>query len=356
MAFHLDADLLAFAVTTCTVIFGSKASLQKNTRPIPTRYDLEELSDSQLTEAQRKYLQPIDEQLRRINYRPDCTFRARNYGSNLMRRYSNPADPASCGLTVVEVKVQSGQTQSVRNANSVEFTTRLADGRVINTRNSPNRSLMDQPPYKIVQDYPNLTDLRELKAKHDVLSAKFGGTCSPPHGALAIFEEMQREHRRFSEYQVEHGVLRRTANGDAYQITDKVMNRGIRNFFNPFSKRFSVTQAVFSLLLGAVLPLFAILKIAPLVATNSYQHALPFAGPALAIAACYALTGAILGFACNAQSFVWVMLITYAPAHLMAGNSLGWFPYSTLAFYAAYAVSQAKQRRELVFESQGDRP
>jgi len=96
MAFHLDADLLAFAVTTCTVIFGSKASLQKNTRPIPTRYDLEEIPDAQLTEAQRRYLQPIDEQLGRMNYRPDCTFRAKNYGSNLMRRYSNPADPASC--------------------------------------------------------------------------------------------------------------------------------------------------------------------------------------------------------------------------------------------------------------------
>jgi hypothetical protein len=352
MAIHLDADLLAFTVTTFTVIFGSKSSLQKNTRPIPTRYDLEEIPDSQLTEAQRKYLQPIDEQLARMNYRPDCTFRAKNYGSNLMRRYSNPADAASCGLTVVEVKVQAGQTQSVRNANSVEFTTRLADGRVVSTRNSPNKSLMDNPPYKIVQDFPNLTDLRALKKEHDVLAGKSsGGTCTPPYGAAAIFDEVQREHTRFSEYQVEHGVLRRTPTGDAYQITEKVMNRGIRNFFNPFSKRFSVTQAVFSLLVGAVLPLFAILKIAPLVATSSYEHTLPFAGTTLAIALCYALTGAILGFACNAQSFVWIMLITYVPAHLMAGNSLGWFPYSTLAFYVAYSVSQAKRRRELVLQS-----
>jgi len=350
MAFHLDADLLAFAVTTGTVIFGSKASIQKNTRPIPARYDLEEISDAQLAEAQRKYLQPIDEQLGSMNYRPDCTFRAANYGSNLMRRYSNPADPASCGLTVVEVKVQAGQRQSVRNANSVEFTTRLADGRMVSTRNSPNKSLMDQPPYRIVQDFPNLTDLRELKTKHDALAAKFGLTSSPPYGAAAIFDEMQREHTKFSEYQVEHGVLRRTPAGDAYQITEKVMNRGIRNFFNPFSKRFSVTQAVFSLLLGAVLPLFGILKIAPAVAASSYQHALPFAGATVAIALCYALAGAILGFACNAQSFVWVMLITYLPAHLVAGN-LGWFPYSTLAFYVAYTVSQAKQRRELVLQS-----
>src|SRR5262249_21671633 len=151
--------------------------------------------------------------------------------------------------------------------------------------------------------------------------------------------------------QVQHGVLRRTPTGDAYEITEKVMNRGIRNFFNPFSKRFSVTQAVFSVLLGAVLPLFGILKIAPLAASNPYEHALPFTGATLAIALCYALTGAILGFACNAQSYAWIMLITYVPTHLVAGNSLGWFPYSTLAFYVAYSVSQAKQRRELVLQS-----
>src|SRR5215470_12257708 len=246
MAFQLDADLLAFAATTLKVVFGSKGTLRKNSRPIPARYDLEEIPESQLTEAQRRYLQPIDQQLQRMNYRPDCTFRARNYGSNLMRRYSNPADPASCGLTVIEVKVQAGERQSVRNANSVEFTTRLADGRVVSTRNSPNKSLMDQPPYKVVQDFPRLTDLQALKARHDGLAAKFGATVSPPYGAAAIFDEVQREHTRFSEYQVEHGVLQRTSTGDAYRITDKVMNRGIRNFFNPFSQRFSFTQAVFS--------------------------------------------------------------------------------------------------------------
>lgn len=351
MAFYLDADLLAFGVTTFTVIFGSKASIRKNTRPIPTRYDLEEVPDSQLTEAQSKYLRPIDEQLGKLNYRPDCTFRAKNYGSNLMRRYTNPADPASCGLTVVEVKIQNGQTENVRNTNSVEFTTRLTDGRVVSTRNTPNKSLMDQPPYKIVQDFPNLTDLRELKKQHDSLAAKFGWTSPPPHGTAAILHEVQREHAKFSEYQVERGVLRRMPGGDAYQITEKVMNRGIRNFFNPFSKRFSVTQAVFSVLLGAILPLFGILKVAPLAATSAYEHALPFAGATLATALCYALTGAILGFSCNAESYAWVILITYVPAHLLAGSSLGWFPYSTLAFYVAYTVSQAKRRRELVLQS-----
>src|SRR5205085_2512363 len=310
---------------TLKVAFGSKSNLRKNTRPIPARYDFQEIPESQITEGPRNYLKPIDEQLAAMNYAPDCTFRIANYGNNLLRRYSNPSDPASCGLTVVEVKVQVAQVSSVRNSSSVEFTTRIADGKTVNTRNSPHKSLMDQPPRKIVQHFPNLTDLRELKKKHDALAAKFGLPRTPPQGAQAIFEEVQRDHMEFSEYQVQRGILRRTSNAEAYEITDKVMNRGIRNFFNPFSKRFSFTHAIFSSLLCAFLPLYGILKIAPAVAASPYQHTLPpYAGSVLAIAACYVLTGAILGYACNAQSFVWVMLVTYVPAHLLAGQSLGW--------------------------------
>lgn len=352
MVLPVDADILIFLVTTFTVIFASKGRLLQNVRQIPAHYDFEELTDNRLTEAQRNYLRPIDAQLGKLNYRPDCTFRVRNYGQNLLRRYSNPADPATCGVTIVEVKTKVGQAQTVRNANSVEFTSRFADGRTLNTRNSPLKSLMDQPPYKIVQQFPNLTDLAELKRKHAAASNSLGVPLTAPSGAAAIFEEVQKDHTRFSEFQVEHGVYRKSPGGDAYQITEKVMNRGIRNFFNPFAKRFSATQAIFSVLLGAFLPLFGILKIAPVIATSQYQHALAFYSEStIAIALCYVLTGAILGYACNAESFVWVMLITYLPAHLIAGASLGWFPFSTLAFYISRSVAQAKQRKQLVLQS-----
>jgi len=45
------------------------------------------------------------------------------------------------------------------------------------------------------------------------------------------------------------------------------------------------------------------------------------------------------------------MLITYVPAHLEAGSSLGWFPYSTVAFGIAYFVCQAKRKGQLVLQS-----
>ena len=352
MVLPFDADILIFLVTIFTVIFASKGRVRQNVRQIPAQYDFEELTENQLAEAQRNYLRPIDAQLGKLNYRPDCTFRVRNYGQNLLRRYSNPADPATCGVTIVEVKAKAGPVETVRNANSVEFTTRFSDGRTLNTRNSPLKSLMDQPPYKIVQHFPNLTDLADLKRKHDVASNSLGVPLTSPSGTATILEEVQKDHTRFSEFQVEQGAYKKLPGGDAYQITEKVMNRGIRNFFNPFAKRFSATQAIFSVLLGAFLPLLGILKIAPAIAASPYQHALPFySGSTIAIALCYVLTGAILGYACDAESFVWIMLITYLPAHLVAGASLGWFPFSTLAFYISRSVAQAKQRKQLVLQS-----
>ena len=352
MAFHFDGDILIFLLTVFTVIFASKGRLRKNVRQIPARFDFEELAENGLTEAQRNYLKPIDAQLSALNYRPECTFRVRNYGKNLLRRYSNPAQPASCAVTIVEVTLKTDMAESVRNSSSVEFTTRFGDGQSLSTRNSPVKSVMDQPPYKIVQHCANLTDLAELKKRHDAAARGLGTARSAPSGSEAIFAEVQDEHTRFSQYQLERGVLERTASGDAYQITEKVMNRGIRNFFNPFAKRFSVTQAVFSVLIGAFLPLFGILKLAPAIAASASQYSVtPSVASAIAIAVCYALTGAILGYVGNAESFVWIMLITYLPAHLVAGASLGWLPFSTLAFYVARGIAQAKQRKRLVLQT-----
>src|ERR1700730_4221058 len=290
MSLFPDGDLLAFFWTTAVIVFGSRGQIRKNTRPIPLKYNLVELTESELTLAQREYLKPLDMQLEALNFRPECTFRATNYGQNLMRRYSNPADPASCELTIVEVKSKLGSVETVRNANVVSFTSRLSDGRRLCTRNMPLKTVMDRLPHQIMQEFPRLTDLAALKRKHDSRAAELGPALSPPHGVEAIFREMQQEHERFSSHQVARGVLRRTADGTAYEITNRAANRGIINFFNPFSKRISIPQLIFSALVGAFLPLLGILQIAPAVAAGAHDASLGLFSPStLAIAACYAL-------------------------------------------------------------------
>lgn len=352
MPFFPDGDLWAFFWTTAIIVFGSKAQIQNNTRRIPVKYNLQEIPEAQLTQAQKDYLKPLDAQLEAINYRPECTFRATNYGQNLMRRYSNPADPASCEVTIVEVKSKVGNVETARNANVVNFTSRLSDGRRLITRNMPLKSVMDRLPNHIMQECPHTTDVSALKRKHDSRAAQLGPAVAPPHGPQEIFSEMQREHERFSSYQVEKGVYQRTDDGSAYQITNKAAHRGIVNFFNPFASRISIPQVLFTGLVGAVLPLLGILKVAPVVAANSSGLSLGFfSASTLAIAAIYALAGAIIGLSGGPANYAWIMLVTYVPAHLIAGWSFGWLPYSTIAHVVSHYVKQARKRRALVLQT-----
>jgi hypothetical protein len=352
VALFPDGDVVAFLWTTAVVVFASHSQIKKNTRPIPAKYDLEEVPESSLTQAQKDYLEPIDSRLATLNYRPELTFRAANYGQNLMRRYSNPVDPASCELTVVEVKSRVGSVETVRNSNLVSFTSRLADGRRLSTRNMPHKSVMDRLPHQIMQEYPNLTDLALLKRKHDARAAQLGAVIAPPHGREAVFSEMQREHERFTSHQVTQGVLRPVRNGSAYEITGKVATRGILNFFNPFAKRFSIPLVLFNALVGALLPLFGILKIVPALSASTHGLSVGWlSAPTLAIASCYALAGALMALSGGPDSYVWMMLVTYLPAHFVAGWSFGLLPYSCIAHLVAHVVGQAKQRRGLVLQT-----
>ncbi|HKM68284.1 MAG TPA: hypothetical protein VJX70_14030 [Candidatus Acidoferrum sp.] len=349
----IDGDMLGFLWATGAVLFASKPQLRKNSKPIPVRYQRELLEDSQLTEQQRKYIAPLDAQLATLGFLPFYTLRVTNYGSNLVRGYQNPSDPASCTLTIVEVKTNVKGVTGVKNSQVVNFTTRFSGGNELVTRNMALKSVLEQPEYKIVQDCRNTTNLAALKKTHDAKAATLGTPVSPPRDIRSVIEEFDKDHDRYNKYQVQQGAYRLNAQNDAYLLTDKVFNRGIQNFFNPFAKRISLTTALFSVLVGAVLPLYGILKLAP-AAADSFGpgSARSVLHPAtLAILACYVLTGVILGFIAESQSYVWVMLVTYIPAHLIAGWTFGGFPFSSVAFAVSYYVCQAKRKRQLILQT-----
>jgi hypothetical protein len=357
VAIPFDIDMVAYAWTMLKIIFGSKARLRQNSPPLPARLEYEQVPEEQVTAAQREYLRPIDEQLAALNYMPICTFRAKNYANSptrkhLLRRYGNPSDPASCGLVIVEVKTHVQGIEGCKNSSTAEFTTRFSDGKRLTTRNMPRKSLFDQPPERMVQECPNVTNLAELKRRHDARAQKLGVPVPPRQEISAIFAELVEEHQRNTAYQLERGNYRLAPDGASYLLTDKVFNRGIRNHFLPFGRRVSLTQALFTALIGAVFPLFGILKLAPWIVSSAYEQAagiMPMSW--IAIAVCYLLAGVIMGATCDATKFTWIMLVTYVPAHLIAGWTFGWFPYSTLAFNGSYFVAQALRRRKLVLQT-----
>jgi hypothetical protein len=168
--FTFDCDLLGLFVTTAFMLFGSKPLLRENSRPIPARFERQVIPESSLSERQRKSIAPFDAQLAAMNYLPMCTFRVANYGTNVLREYSNPADPAHCTLTIVEVRSIVKNIETAMHSSMVCFA----------TRNMELKSLMDSPEYRVLQDCPNVTDLAELKRRHDARSAAFGPPVSPP--------------------------------------------------------------------------------------------------------------------------------------------------------------------------------
>jgi hypothetical protein len=356
MAIPFDLDIPVFLWAMGRVIFRRQARAQELKRTIPVTPVYEEIPDAALTGTQRDYLRPFDEQLAVLNYRPICNYRATNfgnYGHNLMRRYNNPADSAWCALTVLELKVKVKKVEAVRTTSVVSFSTRFTDGKLLITRNMSLKSLNDQPPERVVQECRQTSDLQKLKKRHGARASKMGTPLTPVTGTDDIFKEQSTDHQHLSEFQVERGIYSLLPGGTAYEATDKARVRGIWNHFNPFARHVSWTQFIFSALIGSVLPLLAILVIAPeAVARLKTVGGLVSSGVALPIiAAAYCLAGLIIGLVTDWAPFYWIMLISYLPAHAVAGWSFGWFPFSTLMFLWAFSTRQMIRRRRLIFES-----
>jgi len=355
MSIPWDADILIFALTTAKIVIGGKKRLRESKRAIAVHDQLQAIREDSLTKLQKDYIRPFEEQLARLNYFPDftyCVTNHRNYGRNLIRRYTNPTDPASCTLMIVELKVNVGDVESTTTSSNVAFRTRFASGKHLTTRNMSRKSLMDHPPDSIIQECRHTTNLAELKRQHEARAAELGPALPLSSGPEAIMEEHHTEHERFCEYQLERGVLQLLPDGEAYEVTDKTRARGIWNHYNPFAKRLSLKELLLAALIGSFLPLFGILKLAPLV-TGRLQGTGPSLLPLawLAIGVCYALAGFTIGIISDRASFQWIMLICYVPAHFIAGWSFGAAPYSTMAFLISFYVIRIKRRRALIFQS-----
>lgn len=354
MTAPFDLDLPVFLWISLKTILGTKRRLRESTRRIPLKFAFEEVPADQLTQAQRDYMRPISNQLAALNFFPFATFRITNFnfGKTLHCRYSNPTDPASCSLNIVEVKAKVGDVESVRNSWSVEFVTRFPDGRRLITRSKSLKSLFDEPPWRITRDYPNISSLAELKRKHDIRARDLGVPVSPPQNTSEVFEAVQTEHERYSKFQLERGIYKIAPEGGAYAISEKIHLRALRNHYLPFGRRLSFPKLLFSALVGAVLPLLGILKLGPMLETAHTGLPLFEIGTAqFAVAVCYVAAGIVIGYVCEGQNLPWIYLITYVPAHLVAGWTFGIYPYSLLAFIMNYYVGQARRRQKLVLQT-----
>lgn len=349
MGFPVDADLFFLAASVANVL-GSLPRLRNlPTSRVPVRYELQEVLPKALTEAQAKHLAPYDEKLAAMNYRPVCTYRIANYGHNLLRNYVNPVETARCVVMINEISpVEGGEPYPV-NSCTTSFHTRFSDCTILTTRNMAVKSIMDQPPYQVVQERPGLTDPTPLKREHDRKAATMGQPVSPPADTKSVFEDIQSEHQRFSDFYLEQGDYSLQLGDDSYTITDRVHSRAIWNHLNPLAQNLSMRQLLPAALIAIAVPLLAITKLSPAVAHAAVHIGFPpFIAGRLVVLACFLLTGAMFGYLLENNTFLWALLLTYLAFRIPNALPLGSAPNATYAATVAYLVARAKKRRRAV--------
>ena len=346
----LDVDLLAFLATVARIVFGSMPRLQRNVAAIPAEYDHEEISAEALTEKQKNFFAPYDRELSELQYFPMCTYRVRNYGANLMRRYINPADRACCTVMAVEVKSRVDGVASANLASNVSFFTVFSDGKQLTTRNMKMRTVLDHPPEFIVQECPYEEDLAALKKKHDAKAPSLGVPVAAEMSVPRMFDFCQKQHRRFSEYQVERGTFERTPTG--YVVSKKTFRRGIRNFLVPFAERFSVTRLALAGVLAIGLPAATYLRIMPMLTEYAARSGLDARlSSILVLGASYVLAGAVVGLLLEKSQFIWGFLFCYLGVHLLTGWWISPVPFGLIAAIVGHGVAQMRKRQRLILRT-----
>jgi len=356
MRFPVDADLAVFVYTVGKIVFGGLPQLRRSVPGIPVHYQVEEVSSAALSQEQAAFYEPYDQKLAAMSYWPLCNYRVTNYGHNLMRVYVNPAETSKCVVMIVEQKLKVGAMRPVGSTSLMSFHTWFTDNTLLTTRNMQLKSVLDCPPYQTVQECPYIKEPAEMKRKHDARAASMGCPVAPPASAEAVFEQLHSEHDRFCGYQLAQGVFKPGPDGKSYVMTDKPYWRGIRNHLNPFVHRFYALRFLPAALLAILLPVLAALSWAPAMASAARGVGFPpdFAAEAVMLAS-YMVAGAVIGYALEQATFVWVFLLTYIPVRIFAPTSLGPLPYSAFAGFVAYSVEQAKKRRRAVLLPQLER-
>ena len=349
MQFPIDADLAVFLYTTGKVLTSLPRLRKLPTSRVPMHYRIEKIDPAALNGRQAEYFAPYDEKLAAMNYWPVCTYRVANYGHNLLRNYVNPAETSRCVVMIHETPLKVKGKLSPTNTCMVSFHTRFSDATILTTRNMPVKTIMDRPPYQVVQERPDIGEPAELKREHERKASSMGCPVPPPSDAESTFKDVQEEHLRFSEFQLSRGNYKIQPDGASYAIADRILRRGIRNHLNPFAHTFSLKRFLPAALAGIVLPLLAVLSLAPAASDAARNIGFPplVAAESMTIA-CYLVAGAIIGYLLERHTFVWVFLLTYLTVRLFTSAHIGPLPYSAFAGAVAYSVAQAKKRKRAV--------
>ena len=102
----------------------------------------------------------------------------------------------------------------------IHFHTRFTDDSVLTTRNMKLKNILDNPPYWVLQECPQIDDPAKLKRIHDSRAQTMGCPVAPLTDVDRILKAVQSEHERFSAYQLSVGGYQPLPGEDSYTFSD----------------------------------------------------------------------------------------------------------------------------------------
>jgi hypothetical protein len=276
------------------------------------------IADNQLTDKQRTFFAPYDSRLSSMGYRLLLTYRTTNtQGKNLLRVYTSCADPARC---VVQISAaEKGPVQF----DHVEFITEYSDGSIAMTTNRVMPSTFDSEPDKFRQQCAGLTDLTQLKFRHDQFSEQYRSRGPVFSDEKTYFAQVQRRYDKEAAHQVQQKLMRIDPSTNEYRVTLKWALRMQAYMFNPFADNFTAMKLAATIAIGA-LPVLVSLGQAQIL------HAMPTLTEqlhwiSLGVVA-YTIAGICAGLIFRHKSFIWAFVLAFVPTLFfpqLAGHNLG---------------------------------
>ncbi len=313
---HVDTEIFSLLVTVAALFVVGIPQIRR-TVFLPRDLQIEDIPAEKLTPAQAEFLDATDRQVAALNYFPFKTYHVPNLmGHNMVRVYLNPSDPAKCVLTMVAAKNRTLFTSHV------EFATRYADGTCLAVNNNAVTPLFDPVPGITIHRYKGLTDVEELKRRHDAEAETMRQRGVVFYTRENYVEDFRQYHVRFCEHQLAQKLLSWDASSNLYRATTWTAVRGIRNYFNPLAGQFSLLKFLAGLLLGGGLPAFVLYERIPLTQwVQSIAGANGFLTVPLLTIAAYTVAGISIGLLFSRKTFIWGMLLGILPTRLLFGTS-----------------------------------
>ena len=339
MPFALDTQYFVIAIIAMFVI-GLPLITKRVVLPAQMRF--EEVPPERRSPGQTEFFQDADTKLSPSGFHSFATFRVANLqGTNLSRAYGSTSDPARILVTLM-----TGPGGTIAH-NYTEIISKYQDGTILSTKNSNVSAVFDEMPGRIIQSFPAVKELEELKRRHDAKAATLVARQPIYRDDKKFFDEFQDYHRRFCEFQQSRKLLRYDPSADIYRATLWTGLRGIRNFLNPLADNFTLPRLAVVIVFAAALPLVVVWQRAPIVDWLRARTGLDFAvAYAVALGVAVTLGGAVVGYLFRQKSFIWAFLLGYIPTRLLGGAGRDEIFFCIWMAVAAEYVSRWRSQRE----------